>query len=122
MAAQIIDASRMWTSELEKIHRDIVSSTQEIQSAFLAPNNANDNGKPSGARADADADAGSSHSDDSNVSDSNPMKILHRIQNLETTIQKLHAECAEYAHRRPILAEEVTSLLLKNFKDIEKVS
>ena len=108
----------MWTSELEKIHRDIVSSTQEIQSAFLAPNNANANanananGKPSGARADAG----------SNVSDSNPMKILHRIQNLETAIQKLHAECAEYAHQRPILAEEVTSLLLKNFKDIEKVS
>ena len=114
MASQIIDASRMWTSELEKIHRDIVSSTQEIQSAFLAPNNANANanGKPSGARADAG----------SNVSDSNPMKILHRIQNLETAIQKLHAECAEYAHQRPILAEEVTSLLLKNFKDIEKVS
>jgi hypothetical protein len=88
------EASKMWSVELEQIHQDLTDASTEIQSSF----------------------AGSSNS----IAD--PIKILQRIAALESTIKELNSECQEYVRRRPILAEEVTSLLLKNFKDIEEVS
>lgn len=88
------EASKMWSVELEQIHQDLTDASTEIQSSF----------------------AGSSNS----IAD--PIKILQRIAALESTIKELNSECQEYVRRRPILAEEVTSLLLKNFKDIEELT
>ncbi len=100
MATSLKQTSSLWSSELEKIHRDLTDASIAIQNSF----------------------AQSSSNLNNSVAPADPIKILQRIHALESTIQKLDSECQHYVRRRPVLAEEVTSLLLKNFNDIEELT
>lgn len=51
-----------------------------------------------------------------------PVKLLHRIALLESSINQLHQECGELTQLRPLLAEQTTSKLLRNFEAIKELS
>ena len=96
-------APKIWSLELTNIRENLIGARQEIQSSFASLNSKS--GHVAGAVAVAD-----------------PIQILQRIDALESTIQKLNGECQDCMRRRPVLAQEVTSLLLQNFRGIEEVS
>ncbi len=97
------ETTNIWSLELTNIRKNLIEARQEIQSSFASLNS------KSGHVAEAAAVA-------------DPIKILRRIDALKSTIQELNGECQDCMRRRPVLAQEVTSLLLQNFRDIEEVS
>jgi hypothetical protein len=99
-----------WSSQLERTSRHLIETSTNIQATFL------DYSKRSQAEA--------THNDDiiPLQDGADPINLLNRISLLESTLVKLRDECEEFARQRPIIAQEVTDLMLENFRSIEEVS
>ena len=114
------EATTSWSHELQKINRNLTEASNEIQSAF-----ANFSSSSSSSSKDNNNKLHSTTTRQQQVlisPDADPVNILKRIALLESTLVRLNSECDDYVRRRPALAQEVTSLLIENFRDIEEVS
>jgi hypothetical protein len=99
-----------WSSQLEKISHQLIETSNSIQTAFL------DYSKKSQAEAKSNNDIIPLENG------ADPINLLKRISILESTLVRLKDECEEFAKQRPIVAQEVTELMLENFRSIEEVS
>ncbi len=94
-----------YLTKLEKANSDLSFASNQIQAAF---------NKAASETLDS-VDIGREEIPD-------PVKLLHRISLVESSINQLLQECEELTQLRPMLAEQTTSVLLKNFEAIKEVS
>mmetsp|Transcript_7359 Transcript_7359/g.13952 ORF Transcript_7359/g.13952 Transcript_7359/m.13952 type:complete len:315 (+) Transcript_7359:186-1130(+) len=99
-----------WSSQLEKISRHLTVTSANVQAAFI------DYSKKS------QTEAKQNHDIIPLQDGADPINILKRISRLESNLVKLRDECEEFARQRPIVAQEVTDLILENFRSIEELT
>mmetsp|Transcript_14429 Transcript_14429/g.17540 ORF Transcript_14429/g.17540 Transcript_14429/m.17540 type:complete len:296 (+) Transcript_14429:123-1010(+) len=100
----VTPSSFQWALEFEKANSDLAYASHQIQATFHHHH----------ASASAQCD------DDDPIPD--PVDLLGRIAALESTISSLQVECEELVTTRPLLSQQVTSLMLQNYEAIQMLS